>query len=231
LPGINLILYFKTVLIFLSRKGSGQRSDVIYAGISTVMFIFHDLGIHRGDIRSKNVIAASKLSGRATRVRRGTYISRLHGFGTVSSILLQMMTDGLVLHCCRIIWNSHCVVILPSILWLGNIVLGFLVIWTSCTPETFFFSGLAAKLGLAYYTVSVFLKATLTCMICYRLLRHAKVVREFLGKEHASLYYRIVMLLVESVLPYTLSGIAFLVSYGIRSQLAIVFSCVYTLMM
>ena len=68
-------------------------------------------------------------------------------------------------------------------------------------------------------------------MICYRLLCHAKTAKEYLGDEYASPYFTIITLLVESALPYTLSAIAFLVSYGSGSQTAIAFSRVYALMM
>ena len=92
------------------------------------------------------------------------------------------------------------------------------------------FSGLSSKLGLACYSVSVFLNAALACIICYRLVWHARTVEEYLGEEQESPYSGIVVLLVESVLPYTLSGIAFLISYGVGSQTAITFLCVYTSM-
>lgn len=103
--------------------------------------------------------------------------------------------------------------------------------WTSSMPGTTFFTGTAAKLALAYYSSSTFLNVILTCMICYRLLRHARIVKSYLGGRHASPYIAIVGLVVESVLPFTLSSIAFLVSYGIGSQSVVVFSFVHPLVM
>ena len=109
-------------------------------------------------------------------------------------------------------------------------VLGVLTIWISSVTRTNFFSGDAAKLGLAYYSTSVFLNTTLTCMICYRLLSHAKLVKECLGDHHASPYLSLTMLLVESILPYTLSGIMLLISYGVKSDKEVALSQVYTVM-
>ena len=68
-------------------------------------------------------------------------------------------------------------------------------------------------------------------MICYRVVRHGKIVQEHLGHEYASLYFAIVTTIIESVLPYTLSGVAFLVSLGVGSPLSAAFICVYFLMM
>lgn len=92
-------------------------------------------------------------------------------------------------------------------------------------------SGISSKLGLAYITVSVIQNAMLTCMIWYRLVCHARTARQYHGKECASSYFSIDALVVESVLPYTLSGVALLVSYGVGSGTGIAFTCVYALMM
>ena len=58
----------------------------------------------------------------------------------------------------------------------------------------------------------------LTGMIWYRLVCHAKTVEEHHGNEHASSYFSIDALVVESMLPYTLFGLAFLnlVSCGVE---------------
>ena len=67
-------------------------------------------------------------------------------------------------------------------------------------------------------------------MICYRLLSHAKSVKGCLGDHHASPYFSVMVLLIESILPYTMSGIAFLISYGVGSDTEIALSQVYTVM-
>ena len=97
--------------------------------------------------------------------------------------------------------------------------------------DHFFFSGITVKFGLAYYSSSTLLNVTLSSMICYRLLRHAQTVKQYLGNRHASPYIAIVGLVVESMLPFTFSSIAFLISYGMWSQGAVVFSFVHPLVM
>ena len=106
-----------------------------------------------------------------------------------------------------------------------------MVVVLSSSPGGNFFVGLTAKLGLAYYSVSVGLTAMLTWMICYRILKRAGEVRNDLGKDYASAYFALLSLMIESVLPYTLSGIAFLVSFGVGSPTSIAFACVYIMMM
>lgn len=96
-------------------------------------------------------------------------------------------------------------------------------------PGTTFFSGPSAKIGLAYFSSSAFLNVILSFMICYRLLSHARTVKQYLGDKHASPYIIIVSLVVESVLPFTLSGIAFVVSYGMGSPTVGAFSYIHPL--
>lgn len=93
------------------------------------------------------------------------------------------------------------------------------------------FSGDAAKIGLAYTIISVFLTTLLTSMICYRLLRHAWTVKRYLGEGHATPYFGIIILLAESVLPLTITGVAYLISYAIGSFVEVGLSEVYTTVM
>ena len=67
-------------------------------------------------------------------------------------------------------------------------------------------------------------------MICYRLLSHAKLVKECLSDHHASPYFSVTVLIVESVLPYTMSGIAFLILFGMGSFTSNTLGQAYTVM-
>jgi len=71
----------------------------------------------------------------------------------------------------------------------------------------------------------------LTWVICYRMVTHGLKVKKRLGKDFASVYFALLSLIIESVLPYTLSGTAFLVSFGVGSDTSIAFASVYILLM
>jgi hypothetical protein len=107
------------------------------------------------------------------------------------------------------------------------LALGVAVDWVSSAPGGDLFSGLASILGMAYYSTSVFLNAAVTGIICYRMVYHAMKVKKQLGHEHASGYLDVVSVIVESVLPYSLSGIAFLVSFGTGNESSMTFYFVY----
>lgn len=110
--------------------------------------------------------------------------------------------------------------------------LGIMVTWISTASSGgVYFQSFAVQVALAFYCTSVFLETTLTSMICYRLLSHGRLIKERLTSEYASLYFAIALLVVESVLPYTLAGIAFVISLGLGSQMMGVFGYLYTLTM
>ncbi|KAF9240069.1 hypothetical protein BU15DRAFT_61687 [Melanogaster broomeanus] len=104
-----------------------------------------------------------------------------------------------------IVWNGYRVIVIPSILWVATLGLGIVVDWTSSSPGGNFFEGLSSILGLS--------------------------VKNHLGQEYAYAYFDVVSIIVESVLPYTLSGIAFLVSFGTGSPTSVAFLCVYIMAM
>jgi len=149
----------------------------------------------------------------------------------IEVVIVQLMTDALMIHRCRIIWNSNRVVVAPIILWLATLTLGVMLEWANSLPGSSFQTGLSDQICFAYWSISVFLNTTLTCMICYRVVRYGRMIQKHLGNEYASLYFTVATVIIESVLPYTLSGIAFLVSFGMGSPTYGAFISVYLLMM
>jgi len=111
-----------------------------------------------------------------------------------------------------------------------NQVLGILSTWTFTVDTGGFLGSFGSRTALAYYSVCVFLNVTLTAVICYRIVRHGKLVQAELGHEYSLGYFAVVEIIVESALPFTLSGIAFLVTWEINSQVMIPFEWVYFMM-
>ncbi|KAF8552788.1 hypothetical protein OG21DRAFT_1442944 [Imleria badia] len=228
LYGIELVLYFKTMRVFQARRREPRDFDAFYAVFSTVMVILITIWVSADVMLGQKMWLLDRNYPGGPMAYLGAHPSIV---GATAVLILQQMADSLMIYRCRTVWDSRRAIIIPCILLLVTLFLGIVVIWVSRAPRTNFnfFNGFTAE--FAYYLVSMFLNATLTCMICYRLLCYAKTVQEHLGDQCASPYFTITMLLVESVLPYTISGIAFLVSCGVGSETAITFSRVCALMM
>ncbi|KAI9569215.1 hypothetical protein HD554DRAFT_625863 [Boletus coccyginus] len=229
LYGVEVILYLRTMQIFLARRRKPHQFDVFFAAFSTVMF-FLITGWIAADARLGKILWLQDRNypGGPMAYLISPSMRLYNHYDAAVTIILQQMTDGLMVWRCRVVWDSLHVIIIPCFLWLATLLFGILA---AATQETNPFIGISIKFMLVDYTISVFLSATLTCMICFRLWRHARGVKECIGAEFASPYINTAMLFVESVLPYTLTGIVFLVMYGIGNELGIAFSRVYTLMM
>jgi len=232
LYGVELVLYFKTMRVLLSPQVRRQKSDVFYAIFSTVMLFLITIWVSTQAVFGEEMwLVNAGYPGGFDAYWQANASVWYQDMGTTAVTILQLMTDGLMIHRCRMICGSNRVIIVPAIVWLGSLVLGIMVVVLSSSPGGNFFVGLTAKLGLAYYSVSVGLTAMLTLMICHRIVKQGMEMKEHFGKDHASAYFTLLSLVIESVLPYTLSGIAFLVSFGVGSPTSIAFACVYIMMM
>ena len=71
----------------------------------------------------------------------------------------------------------------------------------------------------------------LTSLICGRILYYAHGLQKQFGPGIAETYFRSASIIIESALPYTLSGIAFVVSNGLNSDITILFLSLYAMFM
>ncbi|KAF9240068.1 hypothetical protein BU15DRAFT_46081 [Melanogaster broomeanus] len=234
LYGVELVFYFKTMQVLLRQGQRGQRtkSNIFYAFFSSMMFFLITVWVVTQVIFSETMwIQEQDYPGGPGQWSASHMSIWYMDLGTTAAIVLQLMTDALMIYRCRIVWNSYRIIVAPSILWVATLGLGIVVDWTSSSPEGNFFEGLPSILGLSYYTISALLNTTVTCIICYHIVRHGTRLKNQLGQEYAYPYFDVVSIIVESVLPYTLSGIAFLVSFGTGSPTSAVFLSVYIMAM
>lgn len=97
------------------------------------------------------------------------------------------------------------------------------------SPNGNFFAGLAAQVGLVYFSLTIGLNVITTCLICGRIIFYARHMGDCLGGDISKTYFTAVSIVIESALPYSLFGIAFLVSYGLGSDISILFLSFYTM--
>lgn len=96
-------------------------------------------------------------------------------------------------------------------------------------PHSNFFVGHAAKVALAYSSAVIALNVTLSTLICSRLLWRARAVETTLGPRVVRRYTSAAALVVEGALPYTLFGIAYVVTLGTNSPTSILFLSLYVM--
>lgn len=108
--------------------------------------------------------------------------------------------------------------------------MGILVCYYSGSPGTDFFAGLAVKTELAFRGIVLGLNIIVTGLICGRILYVARRMKAALGDDAAQTYTSAAAIVIESALPYTLFGIAYMVTLGVNSPTSIFFLCFYVML-
>ncbi|KAH9895879.1 hypothetical protein C8Q73DRAFT_632309, partial [Cubamyces lactineus] len=149
-------------------------------------------------------------------------------FGTAASIVLNLFSDALLIYRCYVIWNDIRVVLFPAVLYLGSFALGIAQLIASGIPHSDYFAGFAQKLGTAYTSTIIGLEIIVTSLICVRILyvanRHDRA-----GAQTVAYYTGGMAVTVESALPCTLLGIAYLITFARGDDVSIFFLSIYVM--
>ncbi len=110
---------------------------------------------------------------------------------------------------------------------LSTPVLGVLTCYYSGKPNADFFLGLAANIALSYYSIVIGLNFACTVLICGRILWVSRRLQQTLGGAAARTYTGAAALMIESMMPYTLLGIAYVATLGVNHPTSILFLSLY----
>jgi len=229
LYGVELVLYFLTMQILLkSRQAEMKNPDRFLMVFSTALLFLITIFVVTESIFGEEmwIVNADYPGGSAAYFEAHASVW-YQTMGTGSGVLLQLMSDGLLIYRCLVVWNDRRVLICPCFIWLAALATGILMLYVDSNGN--FFVGIAAQFGVAYTSISIGLNVVLTSLICGRIIHHGRQSRQYLGSTSSSTYYGIVAIIVESAIPYTLSGIAFVTVFALNSDLTILFLSIYVM--
>ena len=113
---------------------------------------------------------------------------------------------------------------------LPRTALGIMTCYFSGKPSADFFVGIAPHVALAYSTVVIATNVLCTMLICGRILWiRRKMEASGAGGGAAKAFTGAVSLTVESMLPYTLFGVAYVATLGANSPVSILFLSLYVM--
>ncbi|KAF8132477.1 hypothetical protein EV363DRAFT_1163898, partial [Boletus edulis] len=118
---LELVLYFKTMNVLLRNKRASKKSNVFYAVFSSIMIFLITVWVSTPVIFGQKMwVLDSNFSGDPVAFAKENISAWYMDWGTTAVIILQLMTDGLMMHRCRIIWNSNRAIVVPVVLWLAT---------------------------------------------------------------------------------------------------------------
>ncbi|KAI0631476.1 hypothetical protein C8Q77DRAFT_138885 [Trametes polyzona] len=232
LYGVELVLYFASVGLILQgrRREESKRSDRLFLFLSTGLLLMITIYVAVQSVFGEEMwIVHADYPGGSAQYLADNAAVWYQTLGSAASVVLNLMSDGLLIYRTYVVWSDWRVAIFPSILYLATAALGILTCYASGSPNANFFVGAAAQIALSYSSVVIGLNVTCTVFICGRILYLAHRMEATLGREVSRTYTGAAALIVESMLPYTLFGIAYVVTLGMDSQYSIFFLSVYVM--
>ncbi|KAI0631488.1 hypothetical protein C8Q77DRAFT_1074560 [Trametes polyzona] len=230
LYGIELVLYFASVTVILKKKDKSNVDRRFFLYFSTALLLMITIYVAVQAVFGEEMwIVHADYPGGSAQYLADNAAVWYQTLGSAASIVLNLMSDGLLIYRCYVVWGDVRIVIVPFILYLGTAALGILTCYVSGTPNSNFFVGRAAQIALSYSTVVIGLNVLVSTLICVRILARARQMRGVLGEDIVQTYTGAAALIVESALPYTLFGIAYVVSLGLNSPTSILFLSIYVM--
>jgi len=225
LYGVDLVLYFLSVQnVMQSRRHVKRRLDTFFLWFSTALLLLITICISTSAVFGEEmwIVNASYPGGQAAYL--AAYSSVWYQtLGTTASVALNLLADALMIYRLYVLWHSWLVIAFPCLLYVGSFCLGITELYLSGVPGGTIFAGISVDVDLAYLCSTIGLNVIVTCFIVGRLLHFSRRTRHILGRDTVKTYTDLSSILIESALPYALSGIAFLISYGIGSQTSALF--------
>ncbi|KIP09675.1 hypothetical protein PHLGIDRAFT_86270 [Phlebiopsis gigantea 11061_1 CR5-6] len=230
--GIELVLYSASVWLILTNKGKDRQNNMFFFWFSTALLVCITIQVAvQGVFGEMMWITHADYPGGSAAYFEDNSAVWYETLGSAASILLTLLSDWLLIYRCYIVWDSNWLVIaFPALLNVASGVMGILVCVYSGSPGSDFFAGLAVKTELAFRGIVLGLNVIVTALICGRILYVAKGMRAALGHDAARTYTSAAAIVIESALPYTLFGIAYMVTLGVNSPTSIFFLCFYVLL-
>jgi len=136
-------------------------------------------------------------------------------FGTAADVTANVLGDGLMLYRCYVFWGgtSLWTVAFPALLFLASTSMGIVTTIQSGVPGGDFFHGVTVNFTVPWLVLTITFNILTTSMITFRLLTVSRNMRNVLSKERADVYIGVIAILIESALPFSLLGIAYLITY------------------
>ncbi|KAI0755632.1 hypothetical protein C8Q74DRAFT_1373406 [Fomes fomentarius] len=147
-------------------------------------------------------------------------------FGTTASIVLNLTSDALLIYRCYVIWADVRPILFSSVLYLATFATGLLQLVETGRPRGNYFFGVAKKLGIAYTTMVISNELILTALICARIIH---IRRWYDTKSGWRSHTGAISIVVESALPCTLFGLAYLITFALATNLSVFFLSVYAM--
>jgi len=214
--GVLLVLVIQIVQLLYNNKG---RNFWFRLGYVSLMFTLATIGFG-GNVKFNQMtyIDDRNIPGGPNAFTTLYYSNWINMMSFACYVVMSWIADALVLYRFVIIWNyAFYVALFPVLMYAGSISMSVALLVAMTRPGASFWTAIAVRFGIAYWSLSVSLNIILTLTIAGRLLRVRKMIKDSLGDEHSRSYTSVTAMLVESAALYSIWGLVFIISYARNS--------------
>ena len=96
--------------------------------------------------------------------------------------------------------------------------MSFLTLYQASRPDASLWTHTTVQFSLPYFSISISLNILLTLLLVGRLFYMSERAKRAIGREHAATYSSIASMLLESAVPYAVTGLIFIITYARNSN-------------
>ncbi|TBU27422.1 hypothetical protein BD311DRAFT_760383 [Dichomitus squalens] len=232
LYGVEIVLYLASLKLILDGRGGQRirRNDRLFLFLSTGLLLMITIYLVAQNFFGQEMwIIHEDYPGGSGQYFADNAAVWYQTFGSAASVVLNMMSDAFLIYRAYIVWGDWRIIVVPSILYLGTAALGIMTCYFSGKPDADFFVGTATHVALAYSIVGIAMNVTLSALIVGRILWVSRKMEKILGHQASKTYTGAAAIVIESMLPYTLFGIAYVATLGENSPVSILFLSLYVM--
>ncbi|KAJ7275693.1 hypothetical protein C8J57DRAFT_225562 [Mycena rebaudengoi] len=215
LYGVQICMFFMSAY-FLWTNPKTDKTRYVYIGYSAALLALITVAMSANLFYGEQMWINHRDFEGGPAAYFGTHIADWYNtFGTAADVTANVLGDGLMLYRCYVFWGSISIWIIafPALLFLGSTTMGIVMTIQSGLPGGDIFHGTAVNFGIPWLVLTIVFNILVTGMIGFRLISISRSMRNVLSKERADVYVGVMAILVESAAPFTLLGIAYLVTY------------------
>nr|GAT60887.1 predicted protein [Mycena chlorophos] len=216
LYGLQLSLYFQSVYYLkIGMNKDTQKANAFYIVFSTVLLILLTLATAANLWFGEAIwIEHRDVEGGPMAYFSENIAAFYNTLGTAADVTANVLGDGLMLARCFMFWkHMKVVMIIPTLVYLGSVAMGITTTIQSGLPNGDLFKGVTVNFGISWLSLTITFNILVTAMIVGRLLWLQNKMSSVLSIEVSKRYTGLLAVLVESALPFTLLGIAYLALY------------------
>jgi len=214
LYGVNICMYFTTAHLLIKRRIPDRNWTIFYIGYGAILLLM--LTIHGVMIQTFGQLLW--ITYRDVPGGPPVWLEN-HGhswYGVLASAATTVsntMGDGLMLRRCYIILQkSKRHLIFPTLLYGGVFVSSIVTTIKDASPQSNFWALTFLPWDVAWISCTAAFNATVTFMICYRIVATNWAARDILPAGVLRTHTGLVSMMVEGTIPFTFIGIAYAIS-------------------